>query len=368
MPDTLDHLLDRRVVRSLGAELAAADPRIDPKRFVRDASTGLDELGLMARGAHVATAMKRHLDASFPEAARTLVASLDHRLPESEDQSSFRYLPHTSFVAAYGLEHLEESLAAQHALTKRFTAEFSLRPFLVAHPEATFARLVQWTTDPDPHVRRLVSEGTRPRLPWAPRLRMYQLDPRPGLALLERLRDDPELYVRRSVANHLNDIAKDHPEEAIEVCRRWMIDAPPDRRWIVRHALRTLVKRGDQEALAILGFGASASVRIENVRLEPKRVRLGEEFRFSAEIVSTAPRAAELLVDFRVGFVKADGTRKPKTFKGTKLVLEPGGAGEVRGRVSFAPMTTRISYPGRHTLALVVNGAETEIAEFEVVR
>ena len=163
-------------------------------------------------------------------------------------------------------------MQAQHELTQRFTAEFSIRPFIERHPEATLARLAQWTQDPSPHVRRLVSEGTRPRLPWASRLRDFQRDPAPVLALLERLKDDPELYVRRSVANNLNDIGKDHPDLLADVARRWLQNASPERRWIVRHALRSAIKRAEPGALSALGYGAAPTLAIERVRIEPKRL------------------------------------------------------------------------------------------------
>ena len=170
--------------------------------------------------------------------------------------AAFLYMPHLFFVARHGLDHFEDSMRAQYALTQRFTAEYSIRAFLEKHPEATLARLREWAADPSQHVRRLVSEGTRPRLPWAPRLRAFQKDPRPVLELLELLKDDPELYVRRSVANNLNDIGKDHPALLTAVAKRWLRGATPERRWIVDHALRSAVKRADAGALGALGYGA----------------------------------------------------------------------------------------------------------------
>ena len=168
--------------------------------------------------------------------------------------AAFLYMPHLFFVARHGLDHFEDSMRAQHALTQLFTAEYSIRAFLEKHPGATLARLREWTADPSHHVRRLVSEGTRPRLPWAPRLRAFQKDPRPVLELLELLKDDPELYVRRSVANNLNDIGKDHPALLTAVAKRWLRGASPERRWIVSHALRSAVKRADAGALGALGY------------------------------------------------------------------------------------------------------------------
>ncbi len=142
-------------------------------------------------------------------------------------------------------------MKAQYELTRRFSAEFSIRPFLIRWPERTLAQLQQWTTDPDPHVRRLCSEGTRPRLPWAQRIPGFVRDPRPALPILEALKDDPELYVRRSVANHLGDIAKDHPSLVFDLCTRWTEDADPARKWLIRHAVRHPARQGVKAALRL---------------------------------------------------------------------------------------------------------------------
>jgi 3-methyladenine DNA glycosylase AlkC len=171
----------------------------------------------------------------------------------------FFYLPHVSFVATYGLdaEHnggrdpFEISMTAQYELTRRFSAEFSMRPFLIKWPDRTLARLMEWTRDPDPHVRRLCSEGARPRLPWAMRIPAFVKDPRPVLPILETLKDDEDLYVRRSVANHIGDIAKDHPQFAFEICERWLEGASAERKWMIRHAVRHPAKKGVKAALRL---------------------------------------------------------------------------------------------------------------------
>ena len=187
------------------------------------------------------------------------------------------YLPFVFFVADHGLECFETSMRAQYELTKRFTAEFSIRAFIERYPNETLKRLAEWAHDPNMHVRRLVSEGTRPRLPWASRLRGFQEDPSPVLELLEVLKDDPEEYVRRSVANNLNDISKDHPELVVEVTRRWWLDASEDRRRLVRHALRTLVKAGNTEALAVLGYDAISAIEVRAVTCTPDVIEIGEK-------------------------------------------------------------------------------------------
>jgi 3-methyladenine DNA glycosylase AlkC len=270
--------------------------------------------------------------------------------------ASFRYLPHVFYVSKYGLADLDAALRVQYELTQRFTAEFSIRAYLDKHPGETLARLRIWATDQNHHVRRLVSEGTRPRLPWAPRLRAFQKDPAPVLALLELLKDDPELYVRRSVANNLNDIAKDHPAIAIEVCKQWMVNASPDRQWIVRHALRVLVKQGHPGALTLMGIGAKPKVKIDAVTFTPKTARIGGKLAIEFQFTSASSKRQSLQVDFRVHFVKANGKSAPKVFKLKRLDLAPRESVTLSTRVSFAPMTTRKPYPGLHRVEALING------------
>ena len=351
------------VARDLARAIANVHPRFDQKAFLRDALDGFAPLALMDRGRHLARALRRHLPAGYPDALRILVASLGPR-PEGHAMASFFYLPHTQFVAEFGLDHPEISLDAQHALTQRFTAEFSIRPFLIHHPVTTLARLHQWAADPDVHVRRLVSEGTRPRLPWAPRLPAFQKDPSPTLALLEKLKDDPEDYVRRSVANHLNDIGKDHPELLTRTAARWMKNAPESRRWIIRHALRFAVKQGNPKALAILGCGEPARVTVSRPTLTPARVRIGGTVRISCQLHSTARTTQKIMADFRIHFIKAGGRTSPKVFKGKQLALPAGETAELAKTISLAVQTTRKPRPGTHRVELLLNGRARPFGSF----
>ncbi|MBL9173238.1 MAG: hypothetical protein JNL10_06885 [Verrucomicrobiales bacterium] len=258
---TLRDLLDRDAIECLIHNLALVHPTLDPDAFRTDAHRGLAPLGIMERGRHLAGVLRRHLPSRYDRAVSVLLGSLTPPLTGTEDHglAPFFYLPHVFFVSEFGLDPahnggrdpFEDSMRAQHELTRRFSAEFSIRPFLIRWPERTLARLMEWTQDPDPHVRRLCSEGTRPRLPWAMRLSGFVKDPRPALPILEALKDDPELYVRRSVANHVGDIAKDHPQLAFEICGRWLTRASEDRRWVIRHAVRHPARKGVKEALRL---------------------------------------------------------------------------------------------------------------------
>jgi 3-methyladenine DNA glycosylase AlkC len=216
-------------------------------------------------------------------------------------------------------------------------------------------------------VRRLVSEGTRLRLPWATRVAWLEANPRRVVALLERLKDDDATVVRRSVANNLNDLSKDHPELVVETCRKWLATATPERRALVRHALRSLVKKGHRAALALLGAGGRPRVAVVARRLSSRSVRIGGELRFSFGLESKAPHAQSLVVDYAVHFVKASGALRPKVFKLRRLRLAGGESARFEGKVSFAPMTTRQHYAGRHRIEVQVNGVAFPLATFGVV-
>ena len=369
MAEPLKNFFGPPVVRRLAAMLASAHPGFDEAGFIADALTGFDALELMPRGRHLAAAMHRHLPADFARSGEILLATL--LAPPSDEfagqaMASFLYLPHSVYIATHGLGHFELAMRLQHALTQRFTAEFSIRPFLDHHPAATLARLAEWTQDPSDHVRRLVSEGSRPRLPWAPRLRDFQRDPTPVLALLERLKDDPSLYVRRSVANNLNDIGKDHPAVLTETARRWLVDASAERRWIVGHALRSAVKGGDPAALAALGYGHATKLGLRAGAIEPQRALIGGKLRISFELHNPGRRAQRALVDLRLHYVKSRGQHAAKVFKLKTVEIPPGEAVAFGKSISLADMTTRRHHPGEHLVEVLVNGQARPLGRFEL--
>jgi len=370
MAERLKDRFGPAVPRRIAGMIAQAYPAFPARAFVRDALDGFEALELMARAGRIAQALHRHLPPQYPRAVGLLIDSLGPPLDRTEGSgmAPFLYLPHVLFVGRHGLDHFEPSMRAQYELTQRFTAEFSIRAYLERHPQATLARLAEWASDPSVHVRRLVSEGTRPRLPWAPRLRAFQRDPRPVLALLERLRDDPASYVRRSVANNLNDIGKDHPGLLIETARRWLRGADGARQALLRHALRSLVKQGDREALTLLGCGETAQVEVRNVRVVPRTVRIGGRAAIAFDLANEGSRPQRWQVDLRVHYVKADGSRRPKVFRLRTCEVPRGASVHFERSLDFAQLSTRKHHPGVHTLEVAVNGAAHRLGDLVVRR
>ena len=366
MAEPLKAQFGTAVVRRLASEIVAVYPQFQPAAFERAALLGFEDLELLARGRHLADVLHRHLPKTFPAAARVLLATLPQVREPAGGMASFFYLPHTEFVARFGLGHFAASMRALHALTQVFTAEFAMRPFLEQHEAATLEQLRRWTHDPSEHVRRLVSESTRTRLPWAGRLRAFQKDPAPVLDLLEALRDDPSAYVRRSVANNLNDIGKDHPALLVATATRWMHGATTERRWVVQRALRSLVKQGDRAAMAVLGHAMPASIRVSSRGILPKQPTMGAHVTLTCSLRNPTRATQRAIVDLRIHFVKSNGSTRVKVFKLGVVELEHGESVSLRKKVTLADLTTRRHYPGLHTVELQINGAVEPLGTFEL--
>lgn len=374
MPEPFKNFLNADIVGWLRRHLLRAWPSFDGERFEALALDGLEALELKARAQHLCAALEATLPPDFDSAAGVIEASL---LPVRRDEglgelrageaglAGWALWPLTEFVARRGLASPERALACLHELTQRFTAEWAIRPFIVDHPALTFATLQRWLGDPSPHVRRLVSEGSRPRLPWGLQLKGLIADPSPTLPLLAALQDDPSDYVRRSVANHLNDIAKDHPALVADWVERHLPGASPERRALLKHASRTLIKHGDARILKAWGLGKRFAGEV-TLALSPKRVRIGESLALEVSLSSSAKRAQKLVIDYAVHHVKANGERTPKVFKGWTIDLAAGESRTLAKRHSMREVTTRRYHQGRHALDLRINGQVLAEAEFDL--
>ena len=369
MADTLKGFFSPALVRRLAEAITHVHPIFPERAFVRDATRGLDDLELLDRARHIARGLAAHLPPAYPEAIDVLLRSLGPEHVSDEllgaGMAPFFYLPHTIFVAEHGLDHFDVSMHAQYELTKRFSAESSIRPFIADDPERTFAVLSQWTADANPHVRRLVSEGTRLRLPWASRVAWLDAHPERVLDLLERLKDDPTTLVRRSVANNLNDLGKVHPQLLIRTCTTWLALASPERRALVEHALRSAVKRGDASALALLGYGRRPAISIESVRFDPPAVSIGGNVAMEFVLRNKLAAAQNLLIDVVVHFVRQQGA-SPKVFKVKRVMLPARGTMKLATRFSLAVHTTRVPRAGTHVVEVIVNGKSYAAGSFEV--
>jgi len=375
MAEPFKLLLNPAVVQALSFHLRrVAGPAFDVDGFEAHALAGLDGLELKARAMQMADALEAYLPADFDVAVAWLEACLGPP-GEGDELAGFRssaaglagwvVWPMAEFVARRGQTQPERGLQALHAMTQRFSTEWAIRPFIERHPALVWPTLQRWAQDPSAHVRRLVSEGSRPRLPWGLQLKGLIADPSPTLPLLAQLQDDPSAYVRRSVANHLNDIAKDHPGRVASWLAQHLPGASAERQSLLRHASRTLIKAAHPQVLHAWGLGQGLQGSVSLV-VTPGHIALGQPVELQVELLAAAEASQPLVVDYLIHHVKADGRSSAKVFKGWRLKLAPGEQRSLRKRHAIKPITTRVYYPGVHRVELQVNGQVLAEAAFEL--
>lgn len=342
--------------------------------FIAAASDCLEDLELKQRSEQITQAMITFLPEGFDSAGRILSASL---APEGYVQAKgedicpdgiagWGIMPMTHYVGLQGLKHFDLSMSLLREMTKRFTSEFGIRYLIMAEPERSLLLFKKWVKDPDEHVRRLVSEGSRPRLPWAMHLTEFIADPSPMLPLLQSLRDDESEYVRRSVANHLNDISKDHPGLVASMAVDWLAgNVSNDRQRLVRHACRTLIKQGHVPTLKAFGYKAP-KVKVLHLSIQNPVVNFGDSLEFVLAIESLTQRDQALIIDYAVHHQKANGQLTPKVFKWKTVELKNNDTLKASRRHPMKQISTRKYYPGLHRLEILVNGKSLAISNFEL--
>ncbi|MHC8320718.1 DNA alkylation repair protein [Pseudomonas sp. GB2N2] len=356
----LKEIFNPERLKHIATEMTAVYPDFNAKAFLKMANEGLAELSIMQRMARVSECLHAVLPLDY-EASLKVLRALAPRL-----NSGFVCISLPHHVATYGGHAFEPSMDALKYFTTFGSAEFAIRYFLRSDLERTLAVMRAWSQDDNEHVRRLASEGCRPRLPWSFRLEQIQADPTLAAAILDNLKADNSLYVRKSVANHLNDITKDHPDWVLELIEGWSLENIHTA-WIARHALRSLIKQGNQRALAIIGAGGKPEVEITNVKVEPAVIGLGEKITLSFKVKSTVEDSQRLVIDYAIDYVKANGRTSAKVFKLKALTL-PGKATEsvARGQ-HIKELTTRRHYAGRHAVHILVNGERLASTAFEIL-
>ncbi|MFI5621589.1 DNA alkylation repair protein [Streptomyces sp. NPDC051567] len=355
--------------RLIGEKILAVYPDFDIDGYAEEVEQRIPGKELKDRVLVLAEGLRSRLPEDYTEAVGILVAILGDELAEGEGMFNLSWflMPVARFVEEYGLDHPEVSLDALVEITKRHTAEYAIRPFIEQHYELTMKRMAEWVHDPSHHVRRMASEGTRPRLPWHRTLTRFVKDPLPVLEVLEPLRSDPSEYVRKSVANNLNDISRDAPELALATALRWSEESrTPETTWIVKHALRTLVKKGDQQALTILGATGGEHLRVPNLRITPQTVNLGDTFVIRLDLENTDVRTHRVAVDYAVHFVRKNGRSIPKVFKLTTLDLAPGERRTLEKSHTIKTIQTRTYYSGEHLIDIQVNGLVMATDRFDL--
>lgn len=357
---------DRDAARQLARKVSSIDKNFDENKFIRLATGKINDLEFHARIRQFSNAFAETLSSAYPQAIDILIRSLPPAL-EGCDQIKEGYLfwPIGQFIADHGLDHFEDSLYAMTELTQRFTSEFAVRPFLEKHPDKTLENLTALTSHHNPHVRRWCSEGVRTRLPWGKKLHHLIADPAPIWLILEKLKDDPEIYVRRSVANNANDLAKDHPEAVIARCKSWSKNASPERLWVINRSLRSLIKDGHPAALRVVGYNPPKKLTA-HLQAKPKRISIGDSVELTANMSSSLSRSQKLLIDYAVHYVRKGGKTGIKVFKWKQIELPASDDATLTKQHSMRITTIRALYPGTHKVELQVNGVRIAETKFEL--
>ncbi|GAB6927500.1 DNA alkylation repair protein [Paenibacillus sp. JCM 10914] len=359
MRETLKDLYSTQLFQQLTERMQEVYPAFETERFMEliyNESWEHEEFKQRIR--HVTMALTATLPSSYSEAVRILTQVAPHF-------RGVEYVFFPDYVEVNGMEDLKTSMEALAVFTHSSTAEFAVRPFIMKDQQWMLEQMMVWARTDDEHLRRLASEGARPRLPWAPQLPALIRDPRPVLPILEQLKEDSSLYVRKSVANHLNDISKDHPDLVLGIAADWY-GKHPLTDWIVRHALRTLLRKGDIRALAIFGYEELEELEgleVRDLRIKRPLIALGEDLEFSFHLVNETGNAIPLRIDYEIDYMKSSGKLAPKRYKCSHKTYSPG-SWKVEKKQSFKPISTRRFYSGDHRLHIVVNGKRLASMDF----
>jgi len=374
MPEPFKNLFNLKVIKNMAEHFNKHWPEFNVRGFVNAAGNDLNSLELKARSQQITQAMIKYLPVDFMEAGKIMHDSLGPAQSQEifkgeSDQnglSGWAIMPMSHYVGLQGHEHFELSMQLLKEMTKRFSSEFAIRFFILKSPQETLAVLNNWVNDENQHVRRLVSEGLRPRLPWAMQLPLFIKDPAPVIDLLEKLKDDPAEYVRRSVANNLNDIAKDHPDLVADLASRWIKAASLERKKLIRHACRTLLKNGHKKTLKVWGFKPSI-IKQAKLDLLTTKVIFGQAIKFTFSICSDTVHDQNLMVDYIIHHQKANGSMTPKVFKWRTVILPGKKVITYSKKHVFKKITTRVYYAGLHKLEIVVNGVSVAERDFQLL-
>lgn len=356
----LKEIFNRDRLEHFARETTAIHPDFAGDHFLALASKGLDDLSIMQRLRQIAVSFHATLPGPLEKNIEILWA-LAPRI-----NHGFASITLPEYVALYGHDDFDLSMRALAYFTRFGSSEFAIRHFLQKDMTRTLKVMESWSQDDNEHVRRLSSEGCRPRLPWSFQLKGLIADPAPVSKILENLKSDPALYVRKSVANHLNDITKDHPDWVLQKITGWDHNNTHSA-WIIRQALRTLIKKGDARALAILGAGHKAEVSVKSFAVTPSALKLGGTVKISTHLVSTSEASQKLVVDYVVHYVKKAGGTSKKVFKWKEILLDAGADIELSISRAIRDFTTRVHYPGRHVVELIVNGEVLAEGVFEIL-
>lgn len=365
MPEPLKHRYNKTLISSLAQAITTRYPGFDGSAFEWSVfAKGWENKELKQRMRHIAQCLHQHLPTDYETAINILK-------PVSENFSGFEYMFFQDYVECFGLGDFETSISALEHFTKYASSEFAVRAFILQDEKRMMKQMNIWANSDNHHVRRLASEGCRPRLPWAIALPAFKNDPRPILPVLKKLMKDESEYVRRSVANNLNDISKDNPDIVLDWAKQWLSDksnkqSSKQTNKLIKHACRTLLKQGDQRILALFDYAKAKHIKIDEFKVQHK-VKIGEELTFSCYLKTDNKKLGKCRIEFSIDFVKANGKLNPKVFKISEFDYN-NKEKRISKKFSFKKITTRRYYVGTHKLSIIINGDNRASKSFELIQ
>lgn len=364
--EPLKNMFNPAYFEKLCPVLTATIPKFDCRDFIhRVFNNTWPDLELKERVRHIANVLHYFLPQDFKSAAKMLVKlSSELRKTETAEQG-FQTIFIPEYVLIFGTAYVDESLAALEEITQLVSAEFAIRPFIIQHPEKTLKKMLEWSKHPKATVRRLSSEGCRPRLPWAMGIPALKKDPTPVLPILENLKTDDSVYVRRSVANNLNDIAKDHPQVVLTIVKRWQGQNPNTDR-IIKHGCRTLLKKGNEHALNLHGYNPESRSKVLSLSLPKNKIKIGDYLNFEFDFINQEKKPTSFRLEYAINYITLSGKTSRKIFKISENIFAPGKAISIQRKQSFKDFTTRKHFKGKHSLTILANGKKLATKEFTV--
>ena len=360
MADALKEMFNKPFYTKLAIELHKADKHFHPDKFVKEVTSNIEQLSLNERLRYTSVVLKNHLPADYKKSIGILSKTIPHI------GTGYTSLVFPDFVGLFGHDNFDVSMEALKYYTQFGSSEFAIREYLKRDFSRTIKVMHTWADDKNHHVRRLASEGSRPRLPWSFKLDAVINNPELTLPILEKLKTDPELYVKKSVANHLNDISKDNTDWMLKIVTRWD-KANAHTLWIIKHASRTLIKKGNKQTLSLFDFEKNVRAEVINLKLSKARLRLGDTLQFEFDVRSQKTKSQKLVVDYAIHYYKKTGVLSPKVFKLKELQLPGNGTVHLVKKHRFQDFTTRKHYPGKHIIEILINGIIACRKEFELI-
>jgi 3-methyladenine DNA glycosylase AlkC len=323
-------------------------------------------LELKQRMKHIAFVLNQFLPADFEKTAK-LISAIIKKLKEAGfTDSSIEFMFFPEYIEAYGLDHFDTAVRAIESVTQFTSCEFAVRPFIIKHGDKMIGQMIRWSLHENHKVRRLASEGSRPRLPWAMALPALKRDPTPILPILENLKSDPSEWVRKSVANNINDIAKDNPQIVISIAQKWK-GLARETDAIIKHGCRTLLKNGHPEILQYFELTSGNEIQITKLKLENNKVRIGDALKFSFTLHNRNSAPEKVRIEYAVFYLRQNGTRSRKVFKISERYMDAYEKLNMTRKQSFKLITTRRFYPGVQRLSIIINGIEKIVKNFRLI-